>query len=133
MKCFPKLTQTHVRIEVAGGDSISVPMLPVKALDEFRGIEADLKTARRKLKDSAKGEDADIFETYNKTMAPVKERLVALVSEVMPEEYRANLARFDIPRLLELAGYLMFGDDDDQPKKDGKGGAGTDTAEKKSC
>ena len=131
MKCFPKLTQTHVRIEVAGGDSISVPMLPVKALDEFRGIEADLKTARRKLKE-AMGKDEDIVDMYNKVMLPVKNSLVALVSTVMPEEYRANLARFDIPRLLELAGYLMFGDDDDQPKKDGKAGAGTGAAEKKS-
>ena len=98
-KYFPKLTQTQVRIEVADGKSVMVPMLPVKCLTELHECSAALKVA-------------DSMEQINAVQA----RMVEMARQVIPEEYCENLYRFPLTTLAELLAYLMFGDDDDQAK-----------------
>lgn len=99
-KCFPKLTQTHVRIEVADGSSISVPMLPVSALGEMKECSEILK----------KVHTIEEFEA-------LRLRLVALIKTVLPEPYCENLDRFDLTQLVEVVTYLMYGDNDDLPNE----------------
>lgn len=101
-KFFPKLTQTHVFIGTdEQGHGFNCPMLPVSALGEMNECSELL----------AKASSLSELEA-------VRKRLIALVVPVMPEEYRAGLERFDIPKLAELAAYLMYGDvnGDDQPR-----------------
>lgn len=100
-KCFPKLTQTHVRIEVADGESISVPMLPVSALGEMKECSEMLK----------KVQTIEEFEA-------LRLRLAALARTVLPEQYCDNLERFDLMNLVELVTYLMYGDENDLPVKE---------------
>lgn len=100
-KCFPKLTQTHVRIEVADGSSISVPMLPISALGEMKECSELLSKAK----------SVDEFEALRK-------RLITLIKTVLPEQYCENLDRFALTQLVEIVTYLMYGDDDDLPKKE---------------
>lgn len=100
MKAFAKLTQTHVRIEVADGASISVPMLPVAKLPELNDLAAQL----------AKAGDVE-------TVQGIRLKMVDMAKTCLPEQYHANLARFDVDMLARLLAYLMYGDGDDQPEK----------------
>ena len=101
-KYFPKLKQTHVRIDLdaEGKESISCPMLPVDALPELNACSEALGCA-------------DTVEKYMQ----VKERMIALAQTVLPAEYAKNLPRFQVDKLSELLAYLMYGDSDDLPKK----------------
>lgn len=99
-KCFPKLTQTHVRIEVADGESISVPMLPISALGEMKECSDMLKQVQT-------------IEEFD----ALRQRLAALAKSVLPEQYCANIERFDLMSLVELVTYLMYGDNDDTPQE----------------
>lgn len=101
-RCFPKLTQTHVRIEVADGTSIAVPMLPISALSEMKECSDALRTI--------KFDEVEKFEA-------LRQRLLTLIKSVLPEQYCDNLPRFDLMHLVELVTYLMYGDDDDLPDK----------------
>lgn len=102
-KFFPKLTQTQVFIQTGGtdGEGFNCPMLPVGKLAEMNEISEAL----------AKGKSIADFEA-------LRLRLIALVKTVIPTEYHDSLNRLDIPRLAELAAYLMYGDpeNDDQPR-----------------
>lgn len=100
-RCFPKLTQTHVRIEVADGSSISVPMLPISALGEMKECSELLSKAKA----------VEEFEVLRK-------RLIVLIKTVLPEQYCQYLDRFSLTQLVEVVTYLMYGDDDDLPKKE---------------
>ena len=99
-KYFPKLTQTEVRIDTAGGDSIMVPMLPVKYIGDFERIRGGLVKAQTP-------EDCE----------RLRKKMVELAKKVMPKETWSNLLRFDLVKLAELVAYLLFGDDDDEAKK----------------
>ncbi len=106
-KFFPKLTQTHVFIQTEeDGTGFNCKMLPVSALDEMQSCCEDLR--------KASGADA---ETAMKEVERAKNRLIALASMVIPDSYKDNLKRFDIPALTELVAYLMYGDGNDTPKK----------------
>lgn len=101
-KYFPKLTQKEVFIQTdENGGGFNCPMLPVSALNEMNECSVALQNCKT----------IEAFEG-------VRQRLVALVKLVFPEEYQDALNRFDIPTLTELVAYLMFGDpeNDDQPK-----------------
>lgn len=100
MKTFAKLTQTHVRIEVADGASISVPMLPVSKLPELNDLAEQLAKA------------SDVA-----TIQAVRSKMADMAKTCLPEQYHANLARFDVDTLARLLAYLMYGDSDDQPEK----------------
>lgn len=103
MKTFPKLTQKTVRLGIGDGRSINVPMLPVYKLGELKAISADL----------GKCSTAADFNA-------IHERMLELAKLVMPPELVPQLQRFDIPKMSELLGYLMYGDpdDDDLPTDD---------------
>ena len=99
-KFFPKLSQTHVWIQTdETGNGFNCPMLPVSALGEMHQCSEAVGQAKT----------VDDLESARK-------RMIALVKKVMPEQYCANLDRFDFPKLTELIGYLMYGDTDDLPK-----------------
>ena len=100
-KYFPLLNQSRVRIELAAGKSIAVPMFPVSVLEEFKSIQDDL----------TKSETEQEFEQ-------AKQRMLNLIKTVMPGEYHANLDRFPIESLAELMAYLMYGDEDSEPRDD---------------
>ncbi len=100
-KCFPKLTQTHVRLDVAEEKSIAVRMLPISRMDELKRCTEGLRKTKTM-----------------EQMEEVKKRMVALAREVIPAEYAENLERFPLDALAELLGYLMYGDGDDQPELD---------------
>ncbi len=119
MKCFPKLNQTHVRIELAGGDTISVPMLPVSTLDSYHRISEELKSVK------GLGNEEGLAR-----LEEIKGELIDIVSTVLPE-FKENLRRFDIRKLVELFGYLLFGDDDDQPKEKSVSAVGSKKADGK--
>ena len=98
---FPKFSQTHVFIKTDDkGGGFNCRMLPISALDEMRACSDALSAAKT------------IEE-----VASVQDRLRALAETVIPDEFKDNLKRFDIPTLTELVAYLMYGDDDDAPKK----------------
>ena len=100
-KYFPKLTQTEVFIQLsADGSGFNCPMLPVSELGELNACSEQLQNAKT---------IADI--------QAIRVRLIALIKKVMPEQYCTNIDRFELTHLAELAAYLMYGDDDDQPKK----------------
>lgn len=100
VKYFPKLSQTHVRIDIGGGESRNVPMLPVERLQELKDCSAALIAA----------------ET-NEAVEAVRGRMIALARTVLPPELSGNLERFQVDKLSELLAYLMYGDSagDDQP------------------
>ena len=103
VKTFAKLAQTHVRIDLAGGRSIAVEMLPVSAkdmLDEFAERARSLGSVE--------------------AMDQLKADMVELISTVMPDEHAANLSRFDLDMLTELIAYLYYGDSDDLPEDEAK-------------
>lgn len=100
-KCFPKLTQTHVRLEVADGSCITVPMLPISDLSELKDCSELLKRAG----------SIEEFES-------LRVRLADLAKKVLPEPHRTNIERFDLTMLVELVTYLMYGDEDDLPKEE---------------
>jgi len=103
-KCFPKLTQNRVRLDLGDGKSVSVRMLPVERMGEFKQCTEDLRNVS-----TQEGLDA------------VRNRLAALAREVIPPPYADNLERFPLDALAELTAYLMYGegnDGDDQPKAD---------------
>lgn len=107
-KFFPKLTQTHVFIQTEeDGTGFNCPMLPVSALDEMNSCCEDLR----------KASSISNVETAIMEVEKAKSRLIALASSVMPDSYKENLKRFDIPALTELVAYLMYGDGNDAPKK----------------
>ncbi len=97
-KYFPLLNQSNVRIELAGGKSIAVPMFPVTVLGEFKSIQTELTASNTEQE----------FEQS-------KQRMLDLIKTVMPGEYHSNLDRFPIESLAELMAYLMYGDDDSEP------------------
>lgn len=101
-KFFPKLKQTHVRINLSedGAEGFSCPMLPVGVLPELHACSEAL----------GKADSAAAFEA-------ARMRMVDLAKTVLPAEYAENLPRFPVDRLSELLAYLMYGDDDDQPEK----------------
>ncbi|MBO4620370.1 MAG: hypothetical protein J5654_09705 [Victivallales bacterium] len=103
MKAFEKLTQTHVRIEVAGGRAVNVPMLPVADVARLDDFGKRLSEAK-----DAQGINA------------IREDMVALASTVLPEELQAGIQRLRVDKLAELLAYLMYGDGDDQPEEDAK-------------
>jgi hypothetical protein len=76
-------------------------MLPVSALGEMKECSEMLKTVHT----------IEEFES-------LRLRLVALIKTVLPEPYCDNLERFDLTQLVEVVTYLMYGDDDDLPKKE---------------
>lgn len=99
-KYFPKLTQTHVFIQDSpDGSGFDCPMLPVSALNEMHECSELVSKAKT------------IAE-----VEAVRKRLVALVKTVMPEEKTVALDRLAFDQLSELVAYLMYGDEDDQPK-----------------
>lgn len=99
-KYFPKLTQTHVFVQTApDGSGFNCPMLPVIELGELNACSEQLQNVKT---------IADL--------QTVRVRLITLIKKVMPEEYCAYIERFELVKLAELASYLMYGDDDDQPK-----------------
>lgn len=98
-KYFPLLNQTTVRIEMAHGKVLNCPMLPVSTLPEFGNISQEL----------TKAEDAQSFEA-------VRLRMIALAKTVIPLEHQGMLDRFPVETLAELLAYLMYGDNDSEPK-----------------
>ena len=48
--------------------------------------------------------------------------MIALAGTVIPEPYRENLVRLDLPCLIEVITYLMYADT--EPEKKAPGGAG---------
>lgn len=108
-KAFPKLNQKAVRIEVAGGSSYNVPMLPVAALDE-------LEEMRSKLDAIASGGDAPGVETPLQRLDAVRRQGIRLASTVIPEELQPGLQRLSLEKLMELLSYLFYGDEDDEPE-----------------
>lgn len=101
MKFFPKFSQTHVFIKTDDkGGGFNCPMLPISALDEMQAC-SDALNAAKSVED----------------IAAVQEKLRKLAETVIPDEFKENLKRFDIPSLTELIAYLMYGDGDDAPKK----------------
>ncbi len=101
-KIFPKLTQTHVRIELDDkGNFFNCPMLPISAMSEMNECSEIMAKCK------------NLVELEN-----VRQRMIALVKTVMPEQYCANLERFDFAKLSELLAYLMYGDNDDLPKEE---------------
>lgn len=99
-KYFPKLTQTEVRIDTAGGGSIMVPMLPVKYIGEFERIRDGLMKAQTQ-DDCVK----------------LRDKMIELAKISVPGEMHEALLRFDLVKLAELVAYLLYGDDDDEAKK----------------
>ncbi len=100
-KFFPKLTQDEVFVQTKpDGSGFNCPMLPVSAMQDMESCSEALKKA----------------ETVEEIDA-VKVQMRAIAETVIPEEYRANLARFDIPSLTDLLAYLMYGDGDDLPRE----------------
>ena len=100
-KCFSKLSQTHVRIELDDkGNYFNCPMLPVSSMSELNECSEIM----------AKCKNFSELES-------VRQRMIALAKTVLPEEYWGNLARFDFAKLAELLAYLMYGDNDDLPKE----------------
>ena len=105
-KFFPKLSQTHVFIETdTAGNGFSCPMLPVSALGEMNEITTAVSAAK------------DITD-----LEAARQRMIALAGTVIPEPYRENLVRLDLPCLIEVITYLMYGDT--EPEKKAPGGAG---------
>lgn len=101
-KFFPKLTQTRVFIRTdESGNGFNCPMLPVSALGEMNECSELMNNV----------DSIEVLET-------VRKRMIALAKTVLPPEIAENLERFDIPMLSELISYLMYGDGDDQPKKE---------------
>ena len=98
-KYFPKLNQRHVRIDMSDSQSIVVDMLPISEL-------STLETFTERI---AGIKDAAGYDELRKDM-------VALARKVMPEPYASNLGRFSVEMLIELLAYLVYGDNDDQPK-----------------
>lgn len=100
-KFFPKLTQTHVHIITdEKGNGFNCPMLPVSMLAEMHACSEALSNCKA------------ISEFEN-----IRQRMIELAKIVMPEQYWSNLERFDIPGLSELISYLMYGGEDDLPRK----------------
>ena len=94
MKYFPKLTQTHVWIEIdKDGNGFNCPMLPIVKLTEME----EISQALQKVKDLEQ-------------LTVLKDRMIELIKAVMPSEYCDNLHRLDIPTLSNLIAYLMYGD-----------------------
>lgn len=100
-KYFPKLTQKQVRIDVANGEHIMVDMLPINQIGDLAEISDLFKNSSTQ-------------EEYEEC----RNLLLALVKTVMPEDFHENLARFDVLQLSELAGYLAYGDNDDEAPKE---------------
>ncbi len=104
-KFFPKLSQTHVFIETdAEGHGFNCPMLPVSALGEMNEITTSVRAAK------------DIGD-----LEAARQRMIALAGTVIPEPYRENLIRLDLPCLIEVITYLMYGPP--EPEKNAPGGA----------
>lgn len=97
-KYFPKLTQRHVRLDVAEGQSIVVPMLPVGEIKTLADFSDRLATSNKMTEIEA-----------------VRREMIALARTVLPDSCHGNLERFGIDTLSELLAYLMYGDGDDQP------------------
>lgn len=102
-KFFPKLTQTHVFVELdTDGNGFNCPMLPISKLDEFNRCAELLKTVK------------DL-----RSYAVVQKAFLTLINTVLPAEYQENLKRFDLDNLAEFTAYLMYGDDcNDLPQGD---------------
>ena len=102
-KYFPKLTQTHVWIELdQSGNGFNCPMLPICKLSEMEEISQNI------------GKVSELSE-----LAKYQKQMIELIKTVMPAEYHDNLRRLDIPTLSELIAYLMYGDsenDDVEPE-----------------
>lgn len=99
-KVFAKLTQRQVWIATdEAGNGFNCDMLPISALAEMNACS------------DAIGKIQDIKE-----LEAIRQRMIALVKTVLPEQYQENLGRFDFAMLSELLAYLMYGDNDDQPK-----------------
>ena len=102
-KFFPKLSQTHVFFETdTAGNGFSCPMLPVSALGEMNEITAAVRAAK------------DITD-----LEAARQRMIALAGTVIPEPYRENLVRLDLPCLIEVITYLMYGDTEPEKKRRG--------------
>ena len=104
-KYFPKLTQTEVFIQTdEHGGGFNCPMLPVSAVVEMEKISDRLGKV----------------ETVQE-WAELRNKMIALARTVMPDAYKENLERLDVPQLVELITYLMYGDpagDDKAPKSE---------------
>ena len=99
-KVFAKLTQKQVWIATDDkGNGFNCDMLPISALAELNECSEAI----------GKAKSVDDLEA-------VRQRMIVLVKTVMPEQYHENLLRFDFSMLSELLAYLMYGDNDDQPK-----------------
>lgn len=103
MKAFENLTKKTVPVIVSEGKTVEFPMLPVTALPKYKEIAKNMSLA-----------------TNTEEIFALAEELVALVRQVVPEEYAVE--RLGYTDLCALAAYLMFGiepiDSREQEKKD---------------
>ena len=99
-KVFAKLAQKQVWIATDNeGNGFNCDMLPICSLAEMNACSEAI----------GKAKNVDDLEA-------IRQRMIALIKTVLPEQYHENLIRFDFSALSELLAYLMYGDDDDQPK-----------------
>lgn len=104
MKMFPKFGARHVRIQGGDGKIWTVPKLGIKHIDTYRDI---LDGVQEKINSAPKDQMIEI-----EAMIDGRTKLVALVSEVLPEcLVEGDLKRFNYDEMCDLAGYLIYGDD----------------------
>lgn len=102
-KTFPLFSQTEVTIiHNDKGDSFSCPMLPIADLDKVNELTGQLATT-----------------TTNEGYESIRQGMIELAKTVIPAEYHENFARFNLGVMIELIGYLAYGEgsDSDGEKK----------------
>lgn len=101
-KVFAKLAQRQVWIATDDlGNGFNCDMLPVSALSEMHCFQEAIARIKN-----------------IKELESIRNKMIALIKTVLPEQYHENLLRLDFSSVVELITYLMYGDNDDLPKSE---------------